>query len=83
MAKKKAKKPVFEFKPQQYPELVQIDGPGDMMAMSAAEWLEDPNEVGFMISDANCAILVGTLQQARWIRDLCQAAIDAEALPEE
>ena len=51
--------------------------------MSASEWDEDPGAVGFIVYDGNNDITVRTLQQARWIRDLCQAAIDAKALPEE
>jgi len=79
MAKKKAQKWAFNLMPRVTQSLDASYGPGCMTAYTDAA--EAPDIVVFD-NNGNSIYLENTTQAA-WLRDLCQAVIDNEALPEE
>jgi len=78
MAKKKAKKWPFSFKPLMATTLDASYGPGCMTAYTDAA--EAPSIIVF--DDGGKSIHLDDATQAAWLRDLCQAIIDNNALPE-
>jgi len=78
MAKKKEKKWIFEFAQRPSRVLITSYGPGQLVGYA-------DNESGDLriIDDEGDEVGIPTSSGAEWLRDLCQAILDNNALPEE